>query len=50
MLKRHYLGFEIVKEYYEFAKKRLYEIEDNNNSLIKWIENDKITKISGKNG
>ncbi|MBI4712703.1 MAG: site-specific DNA-methyltransferase [Planctomycetes bacterium] len=30
ILKRHYLGFEIVKEYYEFAKKRLaknlYEI------------------------
>lgn len=23
MLKRHYLGFEIVKEYYEFAKERL---------------------------
>jgi DNA modification methylase len=23
MLKRQYLGFEIVKEYYEFAKERL---------------------------
>lgn len=31
MLKRHYLGFEVVKEYYEFAKERLdkgvYRIE-----------------------
>jgi len=25
MLKRHYLGFEVVKEYYEFAKRRLDE-------------------------
>lgn len=25
MLKRHYIGFEIVKEYYEFAKRRLDE-------------------------
>ena len=23
MLKRHYTGFEVVKEYYEFAKERL---------------------------
>lgn len=35
MLNRHYIGFEIVKRYYEFAKERLekgiYRIKDKNN-------------------
>ena len=29
MLKRHYIGFEIIKEYYNFAKKRLTETNLN---------------------
>ncbi|MCM8784791.1 MAG: site-specific DNA-methyltransferase [Candidatus Omnitrophica bacterium] len=36
MMKRQYIGFEIVKEYYEFAKKRLeeniYRIKEKDNS------------------
>ena len=34
MLGRHYIGFEIVPEYYEFAKKRLSNVQTN---LFKWI-------------
>ncbi|MBI4245291.1 MAG: site-specific DNA-methyltransferase [Planctomycetes bacterium] len=39
MLKRHYIGFEIVKEYYEFAKKRL----ENNLYRIKSSDKDEQT-------
>ncbi|MCM8820439.1 MAG: site-specific DNA-methyltransferase [Candidatus Omnitrophica bacterium] len=47
MLNRQYIGFEIVKEYYEFAKKRLdeniyrvKEIDKNSkkNAEFKWVE------------
>jgi len=37
MLGRHYLGFEIVKDYYEFAKERISNVQMN---LFKW-SNDK---------
>lgn len=37
MLKRNYIGFEIVKEYYEFARKRLeeglYRIKDEKSGV-----------------
>ena len=41
MLKRHYVGFEIVKEYYEFAKKRL----ENNLYRIKSSDKDEQTLL-----
>ncbi len=34
MLGRHYLGFEIVPQYYEFAKDRLAKVQT---SLFKWV-------------
>jgi len=37
MLGRHYIGFEIVPEYYEFAKKRLSNVQTN---LFKWISGE----------
>ena len=43
MLGRHYLGFEIVPEYYEFAKERIANVQM---SLFKWINGE---KISGEN-
>jgi len=35
MLGRHYLGFEIVPEYYEFAKERLKKVQTN---IYGWID------------
>jgi len=46
LLKRQYIGFEIVKEYYEFAKKRL----ENNIYKIKDIENDEDISLFSKGG
>ena len=37
MLGRHYLGFEIVPEYYEFAKERISKVQT---SLYKWVNGD----------
>ncbi len=34
MLGRHYLGFEIVPEYYEFTKKRLSNVQTN---MFRWV-------------
>jgi site-specific DNA-methyltransferase (adenine-specific) len=46
LLNRRYLGFEIVRDYYEFIKKRLEEeIKNENDNLTKWIKNDRITEI-----
>ncbi len=38
MLGRHYLGFEIVPEYYEFAKERISKVQM---SLFKWVNGEK---------
>ncbi|MEO0221699.1 MAG: site-specific DNA-methyltransferase, partial [candidate division WOR-3 bacterium] len=38
MLGRHYLGFEIVPEYYEFAKERLSKVQM---SLFTWVNGEK---------
>ena len=38
MLRRHYLGFEIVPEYCEFAKERLSKVQM---SLFKWVNGEK---------
>jgi len=37
MLGRHYLGFEIVKEYYEFAKNRISKVQMD---LFKWVNGE----------
>jgi len=38
MLGRHYLGFEIVPEYYEFARERIAKVQM---SLFKWLNGEK---------
>jgi DNA modification methylase len=37
MLGRHYLGFEIVKEYCEFAKNRISKVQED---LFKWVDGE----------
>jgi site-specific DNA-methyltransferase (adenine-specific) len=44
MLKRNYVGFEIVKEYYDFASERLtrniYRIKDKHSNSINELSSD----------
>ena len=37
MLGRHYLGFEIVKDYYEFAINRISKVQED---LFKWVDGE----------